>query len=117
MSHRTRTEPRRGCAGATKVRSSGAAVAVISLAPGAVDAVGFAAGDRTRARRCVGAAEVGVEEPDVPLRPQLAHVRVEVRLRDDLDVEQHLRVVLPAQLGALATVVPDRVGNELELVP
>src|ERR671927_181828 len=107
MSHRRATDPRFARVGTAKVRSSGATVAVISLAPGAVDAVGVAAGDRPRTRRGVAAAEVGVEDPDVALGPQLAHVRVEVRLRDDLDVEQHLGVELAAELGALATVVAD----------
>src|SRR5438128_2513838 len=98
-------------------RSSGANVDVISLAPGAVDAVGRAAGDGPRTRRCVAAAEVGVEDPHVALGAELAHPCVEVRLGHDLDVEEHLRVVLAAQLGALATVVADPLRDELELVP
>src|SRR5918911_4900045 len=104
MSHRTTTEPRFARVGTAKVRSSGATVAVISLAPGAVDAVGVAAGDRARTRRGVAAAEVGVEDPHVALGAELVHVRIEVRLRDDLDVEQHLGVELPAELRALSTV-------------
>src|SRR5215212_7638685 len=118
MSHRTTIEPRRARVGAVNVpRSSGANVAVMSLAPGAVDAVGGAAGDSPRTWRGVAAAEVGVEDPDVALGSKLGDARVEVGLGDDLDVEQHLGVVLAAQFGALATIVADPLRNDLELVP
>src|SRR3954451_15402914 len=117
MSHRVMTLPLRVVTGTARACSSVTNAAVMSLAPGAVDAVGGSAGHGPRARRCVGATEVGVERPDVPLSAQLLDVSVEVRLRDHLHVEQHLRVVLAAELRALALVRPDLPGHDLELVP
>src|SRR6478672_7884574 len=117
MSHRVMTAPLRVRTGTTRACSSVTNVAVMSLAPGAVDAVGGGTGYGPGARRCVTAAEVGVERADVALRAQLLDVGVEVRLRDHTDLEEHLRVVLAAELGALAPVVPDPLRHDLELVP
>src|SRR3954447_7879314 len=117
MSHRVMVEPLRVVTGAAWACSSVTNAAVMSLAPGAVDAVGRAAGDGPGARRRVAAAEVGVERPDVALAAQLLDVGVELGLRNHPDVEEHLGVVLAAELGALALVGPDLLGHDLELVP
>src|SRR3954470_16159184 len=67
MSHRVMVEPLRVVTGAATACSSVTNVAVISLAPGAVDAVRGTAGDGPGARRGVAAAEVGIERADVAL--------------------------------------------------
>jgi len=56
------------------------------------------------------------EHADVALRPQNSQMRLVVSHGDDLDLEQHRRVVLPAELGALALEGADLGGHDLEPV-
>src|SRR3954466_6061758 len=84
---------------------------------GAVDAVSGTAQNRPGARRGLTTSEVGSEGPDVPLRAELLDERVELLLRDHLDIEEHLRVVLAAQLRALALEDARPPRYDLELVP
>src|SRR5665647_1591893 len=56
------------------------------------------------------------EHPDVALCPEVSHARLVVGQGHDLDLEEHVRVVFPAQLGALALKDADLGGNDLEPV-
>src|SRR4051794_15018910 len=115
--HRTTIAPLRSLGRTPWLCVSGARVAVMSLAPGAVDAVGGPAGHSPGPRRGVAAPEVGVELAGLPERAQLLDVSLVLRLRDHLDVEEHLGVVLAAQLGALAAERAGLRRHDLELVP
>src|SRR5699024_1124683 len=60
------------------------------------------------------AVQVDAELAIVPLSTQLLHVGVELLLRDDDHVEQHVRVALAALLGALALVAALTGRDDLE---
>nr|BFF11152.1 hypothetical protein GCM10025699_24550 [Microbacterium flavescens] len=67
-------------------------------------------GARTRAGQILESVVLVVDVTGLAGLAQRVEVVLVLRLADDLDVEQHHRVVLAAQLGALAGVLPSRVG-------
>ncbi len=91
------------------VRSEVGIVAVIRCSPGGRDHLLVGGLERLLAER------VG-QLPRLAQVTQLGHLCIEVSLRHDLDLEQHLGVVGAAELGALTLVLADLGGDDLELV-